>query len=552
MNKLNILTLLSILSVTACSSGQAGDDDEAARQVKQDVFLNGDFEDGAANVAPPNWQVTPYTYTNAGVTYPPTTRAHLNLQNGGTAATFTWLAPGGPESAVDPSVGAGGTLRWPKYGNKVAIVNYINTNVRVANSLRQTMTIASSDIDPFDGKAHVRFAIAPVLEDPLHAANEQPYYFVQLRNLTKNTTLYQDFNASAQPGVPWKTVGSTNYTDWQLVDIAPGNVGLAIGDSVELEVIASRCSLSGHFGRVYVDGVGPTVPGLYVSGSGPNAANAGDNINYQLFYSNGGTGTADGVQIEFHVPTNTTWVGLNAPGLTCTAPAVGTTGMASCQLGSVAPGASGNLTMTVNINPGTSAGTVITAGHYQILGTSINPLLGQKVRTNVTTGVTYTDLSLTKTNNVGGLAWGQPVTYDIVVTNHGPSPVVAAPVTDTLPAQLTGATWTCAGAAGGSCAAAGGSGNINTTVSLPVGASATFQLAANVVAGSGSGTLSNTATVALPAGVTDTDSLNNAAVDTDMIGDLQTVSISKYGGGRDGCFFSFRHQLWSQLYLGHG
>jgi hypothetical protein len=39
--------------------------------------------------------------------------------------------------------------------------------------------------------------------------------------------------------VPWKTVGVIYYTDWQLVDIAPGNSALAVGDQVKLTVIAS-------------------------------------------------------------------------------------------------------------------------------------------------------------------------------------------------------------------------------------------------------------------------------------------------------------------------
>lgn len=122
------------------------------------------------------------------------------------------------------------------------------------------------------------------------------------------------------------------------------------------------------------------------------------------------------------------------------------------------------------------------------------------------------------------------MTYDIVVTNYGPNPVVDATVINTLPPQLTGATWSCAASGTGLCASPSGSGNINTNVSLPVGGTATFQVTANVINGAGSGVLTNTATVTTPPGVTDTYSANDSAVDKDMIGALRTTTVSKYGG----------------------
>jgi uncharacterized repeat protein (TIGR01451 family) len=529
MKTRNLLATLGPLLLASCATGgEHGHDHEELGAIEQRLFTNGDFEDGAAGSVPPGWTLT--TYSNPGVTFPPTSRDSLNLGTGGVASTSTLNSATGPEMQVDASLGSGASLRWPKYGNKVAVVNQTGSSTST-NSLRQTMTVSSSDVDPLDGKAHVRFTVAPVLENPGHSASQQPYYFVQLRNVTKNVVLYRDFNASAQPGVPWKTANGVYYTDWQLVDIAPGDAQMAVGDQVELEVIAARCSLGGHFGRVYVDGVGATIPGLFVSGTGPNAANAGDNVTYRLAYSNGGTGAAGGVVVEFNIPPNTTWVGLNAPGLTCSQPAVGaSSGAASCTIGTLAPGAGGTFDVTVRINNG-ATGT-ITAGHYQISGTSINPLLGPKVFTAVTTGVTYADLAISKTNGVAGVAWGQQnVTYQIVATNNGPSAVTNATVTDTLPAQLENAQWACVAAGGGSCGAASGNGNFTTTVNLPVGATATFTLQASVVAGSGSGTLSNTASISVPGGVTDTNTTNNAGVDTDMIGELQTVTINKSGNG---------------------
>lgn len=125
------------------------------------------------------------------------------------------------------------------------------------------------------------------------------------------------------------------------------------------------------------------------------------------------------------------------------------------------------------------------------------------------------DLSITKTDGRTVAPLGSAATYTITVSNAGPNPVTGALVTDAFPASLTGVTWTCS-AIGGSCGAAGGSGNINTTVSLSVGGSATFTANATVST-SASGSISNTASVTAPAGVTDPDIANNSATDTDTI-----------------------------------
>ncbi|HXN83419.1 MAG TPA: OmpA family protein, partial [Myxococcales bacterium] len=106
-----------------------------------------------------------------------------------------------------------------------------------------------------------------------------------------------------------------------------------------------------------------------------------------------------------------------------------------------------------------------------------------------------------------------------------------ATVTDALPAQITGATWTCSATFGGSCGAASGSGNLSTTANLPAGAVATYTITASVIAGSGTGRVTNVAQVAAPAGITDPDTTNNRAADTDDLGPLLTVTVQKDATG---------------------
>jgi uncharacterized repeat protein (TIGR01451 family) len=537
------LWIATTLSIAAgCGAGRSDSPSGGAVDaVRIAAFVNGDFETGTIGSVPPSW--TAQTFLNPAITdttiaTPPTpqTLTSLNLAAGGYAATFT--VGGTPtESQPDPDLGAGASLKYPRYGLNAARINFVSdanngTNGATSNvnALRQTMTIANGDVDASDNKAHVRFVVAPVLQNPGHPYTQQPYYFVRLQNITHGTTLYQDFNASAQPGVPWKTVGvSPNqiyYTDWQLVDIAPGNAGLAVGDSVELLVIASGCSPGGHWGRVYVDGVGSSIPGIYTYATGPAAANAGSNIVYAINYKNGGTAAAPATKIDFVIPTGTTFQSVSLPGA-CTTPAIGATGTVTCTLGTLSAGSGGAFTLTVNITTGTTG--IITNGNYDIYATGVNPLLGPKVYTTVTTGVTYADVGITKTDGVAAVGFGQADTYTITASNTGPSAATSVTVADTMPAQISGVTWTCLGGGGGSCTAAG-SGNISdAAVSLPVGGTATYTVHATVMSGTGTGSIINTATATVGGGAVDPSTGNNTAVDTDSIGVLQTLTLTKTG-----------------------
>jgi len=135
------------------------------------------------------------------------------------------------------------------------------------------------------------------------------------------------------------------------------------------------------------------------------------------------------------------------------------------------------------------------------------------------------DLSITKTDGVTSINPGGTVTYAIVVSNAGPLAVTGATVTDTFPSTLTVNSWTCAATAGSSCTATGTGVNRTGSVNLLNGGSASYT--ANVtLAASATGTLANTVTVAAPAGITDPNTGNNSATDTDTIViPLPTLSV---------------------------
>ncbi|HVP69056.1 MAG TPA: hypothetical protein VMT17_17535 [Anaeromyxobacteraceae bacterium] len=517
---------LAAIAVAAAGCGSREAPVEAARQPGAGataLFSNGNFATGDFT----SW--TTGTNLNYGITYPPASISDLALRAGGTAKSY--VRTGATESQVPAGLTSAASVRYPKFGNDVAVVNELGDN-RNVNTLVQTYATTAADVDPADGKIHVRFALAPVLENPAHSDTQQPYFYVQLRNVTQGTVLFNTFNYSNQPGVPWKTDPGTQgtsvtYTDWRAFDIAPGGAALQIGDSVQVEVIAAGCSLGGHFGEVYVGGFGAFFPTLSVAASAPQQANAGTNLTYSFLVKNGSTLVVPNVVVDETLPASTTFVSLSAPGATCTTPAVGSAGTVSCNFGWMNPSASTTFTLTVRIDPAATGS--ISNGNYEIHGDSVSPFYGPLVQTALTTGVTYADLAITKTDGLAAVAWGQPITYSIVVTNNGPSAVTGAVVTDALPAQVAAAsaTWTCSGTAGGTCGAASGTGSLATSASLPVGGSVTYLVATNVIAGSGSGTVNNVATVSPPAGVTDPDPTNNSAADLDSIGPLYALALNK-------------------------
>lgn len=142
------------------------------------------------------------------------------------------------------------------------------------------------------------------------------------------------------------------------------------------------------------------------------------------------------------------------------------------------------------------------------------------------------DLQITKTDGTATVVPGQGVTYTIVVTNVGPSAVTGASIADALPAALTGVSWT-SSVAGGAVVTSGGTGSGNTlaaVANLPSGASVTFTVSATLNPAF-TGTLSNTATVLAPAGVTDPTPGNNTATETSTADPTADLIVVKSDGG---------------------
>ncbi|WP_158235733.1 beta strand repeat-containing protein [Deinococcus sp. UR1] len=204
-----------------------------------------------------------------------------------------------------------------------------------------------------------------------------------------------------------------------------------------------------------------------------------------------------------------------------------------------------NATVTVQNNGGITGLTVNTSGQlvvpagtpagtytvtYQICDATVTTACDTAtVQVTVDAAVT-SDLAVSKT----GPAFAQPggtVTYTIRAWNNGTS-ASSATVTDTVPADLTGVSWTCAGTGGATCGAASGSGNaISVGATLPVDTgvattadtafvtvtvTATAPSAATLESTPAARTITNTAAVSGPNG-DPTPANNSASAVTNMV-----------------------------------
>jgi len=182
----------------------------------------------------------------------------------------------------------------------------------------------------------------------------------------------------------------------------------------------------------------PNAADLSVSktGSGAGGVPAGRRIEYTVTIRNNGPASAEAVSLTDTLPAGTTLIDflvVSAPaGATCTIPPIN--GVITCQLGTLAAGATAEFVLTVLVDPSLAGGTVLT-NTATATTTSHDPDLQNNTAT-ATTFVRSADLAVTKAAasvvEPGGL-----LTYTITITNLGPTLEPVVSLGDQLPANTT-------------------------------------------------------------------------------------------------------------------
>ncbi len=213
------------------------------------IYQNGGFETGDFT----GW-TTGYGINNGLLGAQPYGEASINLGAGG---TFRGAVVGaGADLANAP-------IALPFAGAHTARVNNMSTG-GVANFVRQADVISEADRDTTDGKLHVRFSYSVVLEDPGHSPDGQPFFFIAVKNLSKGTTLFEDFSFAGQTGTLFQPIPSPPATGspWFYLDWRQGDVVVPdsdIGDTIEVYLLGSDCSPTAHTGYAYLDGFGSAI-----------------------------------------------------------------------------------------------------------------------------------------------------------------------------------------------------------------------------------------------------------------------------------------------------
>ena len=230
----------------------------------------------------------------------------------------------------------------------------------------------------------------------------------------------------------------------------------------------------------------------------------GTDLTYDITVTNHGPSTVTGATVSDVLPAGTTFVSAtNGATYNSGTNTVNFTG------GTLASDGATSFQLTLAISS-TLTGTLSNTATVTPPAGVTDPIPGNNSSTTTDPLQPQADLQITKTDGNTTAVPGTSDTYTIVVTNAGPSFVTGASVMDTFPVIFTGVTWTATTTGGATGFTANGSGNINDTVTMPVGRTITY-IATGAIDPGATGGLTNIATVTPPAGVTDPDISNNSA-----------------------------------------
>lgn len=354
-------------------------------------FNNGSFEAGSWS---PGWdgagQRTFRLFTGG---YTPS--GFPNLSADGTGADLSAVV-GSPSTAAmsiaDPNTN--GNLMYPAIGHYSARINSQDSSTSGgyatnANTLYQTTVVDATDVDPVDGKVHLRMMYAAVLVDPLtgHTTDEVPMFFLEVKDETTSTIIFHDQAYVGDASHTWNTgaafgTGVWKYLDWQLIDTVAGDgsgENSIVGHTLSVQVVATGCSLGGHPGYVYVDEIGSRLPGPILWATAPattypNPATYTYTVNYSV--------PADRTNghLSLTVPTGVTYVSSSLSDTACSESA----GVITCDWPSIVTG-NYSFTFDVQVNSGVTAGTTLKLDTYSIVADGTNTTIGTEVDTLVQT-----------------------------------------------------------------------------------------------------------------------------------------------------------------------
>nr|WP_161964271.1 gliding motility-associated C-terminal domain-containing protein [Chitinophaga flava] len=193
-------------------------------------------------------------------------------------------------------------------------------------------------------------------------------------------------------------------------------------------------------------------------------------------------------------------------------------------------GATITYTVTISV-PSAYTGDLVNTATVAVPATGyvdIDPV--NNTATDTDTYQPEVNLHIIKTATPDPASAGNAIDYTITVTNAGKSDVAGATITDMIPAGISNVTWTAtATGTGATVSPASGTGNVSAVATVPGSNNGTVTiLVKGVLSPDYTGaTLSNTASVTPPAGITDTDPVDNVSTISTAVEKKTSVIITK-------------------------
>jgi len=530
-----------------------------------DMFVD---KTGPAGAAPDSDVVYTITVNNAG----PDDGSTVELQDT-LPGTMTFVSisqgPGPAMPCTTPAVGSGGlisctTATFPAGATTTfTLTGHIPAGTPSGTVFNNTATVSASN-DP-NGENNSSFTELIVSSADVGVVKSGPAsvtagtnisYTITVTNGGPDTALNVNLSDSMPPDTAFVSLNQNNGPPASCSTPGPADNGLilcswvALANSASaqftLVIEAGNTTSATNTAIVSTDSADPNTGNdsstvitsvtpsadVAVTKNGPTTIAAGADITYTVTVTNNGPSDAANVSLTDTLPADTTFVSAaqnSGPLFNCAPlPPAGGTGTITCTTASFPVDAAATFTFVFHVS--TTAGSSI-ANTADVATTTGDPDSGNDSSTSTATVVVEADVAVVK-NGPTSIEAGTDITYDVTVTNNGPSDASTVSLTDAVPAnttfvsatQNTGPLFNCA-----PLPPAGGTGTITCTLGVfPAGSTATFTFVMHVSPSTPDGTnIVNTADVS----TTTTDPVpgNNTSTSTAIVAAPADLSITKTG-----------------------
>ncbi len=411
-----------------------------------------------------NWSVSGNTPVNTVLTDPlPANTTFVSASNGGTSdgTTVTWnLGTKNPAAngSVTLTVKANspldsgtvitntgkicGTGELPLNADHreglttKCATSTVTTTVSAKASLGLTKT---ADLVTVNGNQNITYTITWSVAGNSQTTN------VTVTDPIPATTTYVSMNCGSTTGMCTMSTTGTPVTSatWLLGTRNPGETG-TLTYVVKTAISVPNGSIIPNTAKIAADGIDPvfatanvtaaTAPQLQITKTAnATIVNPGDPITYTVLVKNIGTDTAINAVMSDTLPAGFTWVSENPAATTI----VGQTG--TWNLGNMAVGDTKTIAYTVNVAPGTTAGTYNNiAAAKADNAPKVSTQVPVQTRVPQVLGETTTPtLGITKTVSKTTANPGDVLTYTVIIKNTGSGSAINVVLNDTLPTGFT-------------------------------------------------------------------------------------------------------------------